>query len=317
MIKKNDRILITGGTGFIGRQLAQRCLAYTPHVACFGLPADARMGANPHIRYTNIDMTDAAGIQHALKQEEFEYVFNLGGYIDHTSYFKGGRKVIDVHYTGLLNLIDCLNMTALKRFVQIGSSDEYGNTEAPQKEAIRENPISPYSLAKTAGSHFIKMLSETEGFPGVVVRFFLVYGPGQDTGRFLPQIITACLKGETFKTSKGKQVRDFCYIDDVIEAVIRSATAPEAAGQIINVASGRPVSIRSVITKVVALIGSGKPAWGAYPYRKGENMKLYADISKARKFLKWKPSIDLNTGLKKTIDYYSILLKNYAKEGMT
>lgn len=303
--QRTDKILIIGGTGFIGSHLAKRCLKDTKHVTVLGL----RGTLNKELDFKNIeilqaDITNKGNLQTVFHDKSFDYVFNLSGYIDHTPYFKGGRKVIESHFIGIMNLLDCLDRERLKGFVQIGSSDEYGNMPAPQKEVMREEPISPYSVAKTAASHFIQVLSRTEGFPGVVLRFFLVYGPGQDDKRFLPQIIKACLKDEEFKTSEGRQLRDFCYVDDVVNAMIKAALSPVARGHIINIASGIPISIRDVVEKVINLVGGGKPLWGSYPYRRGENMELHADISLSKTLLEWEPKVSLEDGLKNTIEYY-------------
>jgi nucleoside-diphosphate-sugar epimerase len=202
-----------------------------------------------------------------------------------------------------MNLLDALVKDDLKGFVQVGSSDEYGPLQAPQNERLRESSISPYSFAKVAASHFIQMLNRTENFPGVVARFFLIYGPGQDDKRFLPQIIKACLKGEEFKTSEGKQLRDFCYVDDVVDALVQLALSDTAKGKVFNVASGEPVTIREMVEKIINIVGKGTPLWGAFPYRKGENMQLYADVSLIKK-LGWQPKVCLEEGLARTIKYY-------------
>jgi len=299
---KEKRILIIGGTGFIGRHLAMRCLKDTPFVTCLGLNPQKSFSSD--MEFIHADIFDKGQLERVLCGRPFQYVFNLGGYIDHTHYFKGGRKIIEAHFIGLMNLLDCLNKDELKGFVQIGSSDEYGNLPAPQRETMRESPISPYSFAKTAASHFIQTLSNIEGFPGVILRLFLVYGPGQDEKRFLPQIITAFLKDEPVETSGGKQLRDFCYIDDAVEGIIKAAATDEAKGRVINIASGIPVSIRDMINKVAALIGKGRPVFGARPYRQGENMELFADISVAKDILQWAPAVSIDEGLRKTIEYY-------------
>lgn len=311
---KSDRILIVGGTGFIGRHLVARCLRDTPSVNCLSLSGD-RLDIFPNgMEFLKADMSDAGELEGALSGRVFDYVINLGGYIDHTDYFSGGRRVVETHLTGLFNLLDCLDIKKLKGFVQIGSSDEYGDAPAPQREDMREMPISPYSMAKTSASHLIQMLHRTEGFPGVVLRLFLVYGPGQDDRRFLPQIIKACLKNDEFKTSEGRQLRDFCYVEDAVDAMVGAAVSHSSRGRIINIASGIPVSIRDMINKVSGLIGGGKPLWGTYPYRKVENMALYADISLAKKILGWTPAISLDDGLQRTIEYYKKQLRLGAKK---
>lgn len=307
-INSTDKILIIGGTGFIGMHLVKRCIKGTPYITCLSLTGfDNKKTLEKNVEYLKSDVTNKKKLQSVLHNKAFDYIFNLGGYIDHTHYFNGGRKVIETHFVGLLNILDCIDVKSLKGFVQIGSSDEYGNVPSPQRETMRESPISPYSHAKVAASHFIQMLNRTEGFPGVVLRFFLVYGPGQDNKRFLPQIINGCLNNIEFKTSEGKQLRDFCYIDDVIEAMIKAAALPQSKGKVINIASGTPVMIKDVIQKVMLFTGGGKPMWGAHPYRVGENMQLYADISLAKNVLHWEPQVSLDVGLKKTIEYYKAL----------
>ena len=312
---KNDKILIIGGTGFIGRHLMQRCLHDTSHITCIGYSQTTQMPSlRERVEIINADLRNKDEVGKILQNRHFEYVFNLSGYIDHSSFFLGGRSVVDVHYVGLMNILESLDRSRLKKFVQVGSSDEYGGNRAPQHESMRENPIAPYSVGKTAATHLIQMLSNTEEFPGVILRFFLVYGPEQDEKRFLPLIIKACIKDEIFKTSEGKQLRDFCYIDDVVRALVMSALTDTGIGEIINIASGIPVSIRHMVEMVMRLTGGGKPSWGVYPYRSGENMELYADITKAKSILHWEPEIGLEQGLQKTIQYYASTVTQ--KEGM-
>ncbi|MFA6078178.1 MAG: NAD-dependent epimerase/dehydratase family protein [Candidatus Omnitrophota bacterium] len=306
-LSMKDRILIVGGTGFIGSHLAGKCLEFTPHVTCLVLPQDKRRINGVRTLYA--DIADLKRLKKVLVGKRFDYVFNLSGYIDHTPYFSGGKEVVKAHFTGLVNLIEALDRKSLKAFVAVGTSDEYGNSRAPQKESMRECPISPYAFSKTASSYFINMLYGSEGFPGVVLRLFLVYGPGQDNKRFLPQVIEGCLKDEAFKTSKGLQLRDLCYIDDVCEAFIAAALSSAAKGRVINIGSGKRVQIKDVVKKIMAFTGGGKPIFGAYPYKKNENMALYADIALAKSLLKWKPRTSLELGLKKTIRYYKENMK--------
>jgi len=296
---KKPRLLVIGGTGFVGSHL----LAATKddwQVTSISLNPPSPQRFVSSVRYRQLDLTDFDAVQATLV-EDYDYVVNLGGYIDHRLFKDDGRIMIDTHFRALQNLIAILSRKSLKRFVQIGSSDEYGNLPAPQHEDLREQPISPYSLAKVASTHFLQMLHSTEKFPGVVLRLFLTYGPHQDERRFLPQIIKACLMDDEFAASEGNQLRDFCYVQDVVRAILLALQTKDIDGHVFNIASGYPVSIRSIIESVQKIVGGGRPQYGAIPYRTGENMALYASNQKAKKFLSWCPEIPFDVGLKKII----------------
>lgn len=297
-----NRLLVVGGNGFIGRHVVAHAVALGWSVTslCLSAAPDKFL---PSVTYLVADITDAAALNRTLARCSFEYVVNCSGYIDHTPFFQGGREILETHFNGVLNLAELLDRDALKGFVNIGSSDEYGSAPAPQIETQRELPISPYSLGKVASTHFLQMLWRTENFPATTLRLFLTYGPGQGALRFLPQIISGCLKGITFPVSEGAQLRDFCYVDDTIEAIFAALKAPQARGQLFNVGSGQPVSIRDMVDRIRVMIGQGKPEYGRVPYRSGENMALYPDVSKAKTLLGWSPVTSLDVGLANTIQW--------------
>lgn len=298
------RVLVAG-CGFIGMALAREIGRLGGSVV--SLVRGSANGATqsiPGMKCVSVDARDALALDRTIGAEKFDYVFNLLGYIDHSPYCSGGRSVIDGHYIATLNLLDRVYQSNLRRFVQVGSSDEYGDAPAPQREDMREAPISSYSAAKAGLTHLVEALARGEGFPGTVVRLFLVYGPGQIENRFLPQVIRGCLRNEIFPTSKGEQLRDFCFIDDVVEGLICAAQGQHSLGKTINIASGEPVRIRDVVNEVINLTGQGRPQFGAHPYRPKENMALYADIGLARQTLGWSPSTRLVDGLRLTIDWY-------------
>ena len=302
---KTPHLLVIGGTGFIGHHLLKASLQKDWQVSSVSLNPPTKGRFVDGVSYLHLDLTDRLLVKESLG-EDFDYVVNLGGYINHQLFRDGGRELIEMHFTALKNMLEVLSRRKLKRFVQIGSSDEYGNAPAPQHEEMREQPISPYSLAKTASTHFLQMLYRTENFPAVTLRLFLTYGPGQDSGRFLPQIIRGCLDDAVFPTSAGEQLRDFCYVDDIVRGIFQALTLTVATGEVFNIASGEAVSIHAMIEKICALTDSGKPQYGKIPYRPGENMSLFASVSKAKKVLQWKPLISLEEGLTKTINSFVV-----------
>lgn len=294
------KLLVVGGSGFIGRYVVQRALSQDWQVTSLGLSVPEVAKNTSGARYIEANLTHAGTLKN-LGDNRFDYVVNLGGYIDHELFGSGGRRAIGAHFDGLLNLLEFLDRSTIKRFIQIGSSDEYGNAPAPQHERLREYPISPYSFAKVAATHFLQMLNRTEKFPAVILRLFLIYGPGQDNRRFLPQIIQGCLENRQFPVSEGTQIRDFCYVEDVVEAIFCCFDCPSVDGQIANIGSGEPKQVREMIEMVVNLVGSGRPQFGKIPYRPAENMLLFADISNSKKILNWSPQWSLQDGVKKTI----------------
>ena len=295
-----QKILVIGGNGFIGRNVVLRAISLGWDVTSLSLSGRG----SKEVSCIAKDINDLSGLSAALSDTQYHYVVNCGGYVDHTLFRYGGRKIMESHFDGLLNLVKALDRTALKSFVNIGSSDEYGNNPAPQREDYRESPISPYSMGKLASSHFLQMLHKTEGFPAVTLRLFLTYGPGQDVKRFIPQIIKGCIADADFPVSLGEQERDFCFIDDVVDAVFCIMSSEKAKGEIFNVGSGRPASIKSLITKICSMVGNGNPQFGELPYRAGENMCLYADVQKIYDTFGWVSKVSLNEGLERTISSY-------------
>ena len=221
----SEKLLIVGGTGFIGNALAHAAVASGLFVTILSL--NKPLVEIDGVKYIQANVSDVCQLKSHLKCSSFEFVVNLSGYVDHRDFLLGGREIIDVHFNGVGNILEAIDWSVLKRFVQIGSSDEYGNIKAPQTEGVRELPISPYSLAKLSSTHLLEMLYRVHKLPVVIFRLFLVYGPAQKENRFLPQIINGCLRREKILATSGMQIRDFCYIDDVIRGI--DSTAPTAS----------------------------------------------------------------------------------------
>lgn len=310
--------MVAGGTGFIGEHLCRRLRELSVQVVATGTGRRSL----PDIPVAAVDARDAEAVRKAVERSEpFDFVFNLAGYIDHTPWAEGGRAVYEQHALGAANLVEATWGPELEGFVQVGSSDEYGDGPAPQSEGDLPRPISPYSAGKLAATNLVGTLGRTEGFPGVTARLFLVYGPGQAARRFLPQVITACLRGEEVATTPGEQLRDFCYVEDVVDGLILCAReAARLQGEVFNLASGEPVSIRQMTELVRKEVGWGEILYGDRPYRPDENMELYADVEKARDMLGWEPSTALEEGLRHTVAAYREDVRNNTsndREGST
>ena len=296
------KLLIIGGGGFIGSHLAKKAsndfevysLSKNP------LPEDRKI---PSVNYLYCDLDNKDQLSYLL-DIDFSYVVNLGGYINHSKFSLSGFEVINTHFMGLINILSTLDISSIETFINIGTSDQYWGNDSPMKEDFTGTPFSCYSFSKKIAGEFINYLNSFENFSGVNVRLFLVYGPYQSMERFIPQIINSCIDGKSFDVSPGEQIRDFCYIDDVVDGLMMILNSNKAHGQTFNLASGRPIKIKEVVDLVVDKLGKGNPNFGGLPYRQDEQMSLYADISKAQSILGWSPKINLSEGLSRTIKSY-------------
>ena len=301
-MKPSKKILIVGGTGFIGYHLAKKSLKKGWQVTSISSNPPKKIRYLSKVKYIRCDITNKKLLKSSIKNN-FDYVVNLGGYVDHSN----KKKTFLSHYNGCKNLADIFLRKKPSSFIQIGSSLEYGNSSSPQKESIKCNLKSIksiYGKAKLSSSLYMIKLFKKKKFPVTVLRPYLVYGPKQDINRFLPTIIKGCLKNKKFPSSKGDQLRDFLYVDDAVEAIIKSLININAKGQIINIGSGKPKLIKNVIEKVKKISKGGQPQYGMFKLRKFDIPKLYPSIEKIKYKINWHPKISFDKGLKKTINSY-------------
>ena len=294
------KILIIGGTGFIGYHLAKRSLKEGWNVTSISTRRPKKLRYISKVKYIICDITQK-NILNKKIDKSFEFVVNAGGYVDHSN----KKKTYKSHYLGLKNLTSILLKKPPKSFVQLGSGGEYGKSKSPHKELVKGKPLSVYYKAKLLSSLHLLKLFEKRKFPSTILRLYQVYGPRQDLNRFIPIIISSCLKSKKFSCSDGKQFRDFIFIDDTVEAIIKSLKNGKARGHILNIGSGKPIEIKKIIKYINKKIKKGTPLYGKIKLRNDENFKTYPNIKKAKKLINWEPKISFNYGLKKTINFYN------------
>ena len=308
MKSKKKKILIIGGTGFIGYYLSKRCLKKNWDVTSISTKKPKNNRFIKEVKYILCDITKKSLLKKRIK-ENYDFVVNLGGYVDHSNKIKTYKS----HYVGCKNLADFFIKKKLTTFVQMGSSIENGNQKSPQAVAKLSNFAkikSVYGKAKLKSSIYLLNLFKKKNFPIVIFRLYLVYGPGQDINRFLPIIINGCLNNETFATSHGKQKRDFIFIDDVINAIIKSLVIKNSIGKILNLGTGKPQKLVQIINKIIKMCKGGEANFGKVLIRTDEILNLYPDINYTKSILNWTPKIDFKNGLIKTVKFYK---RNNAK----
>ena len=302
-MKAKTNILIIGGTGFIGYHFAKKCLTKGWQIASISSRKPKKTRYLPRVKYIICDITKKRSLKQKVRKS-FNYVVNLGGYVDHSN----KKKTFESHYVGCKNLAEIFIKKMPTTFIQMGSSVEYGNSSSPQKESVKcslKSIKSIYGKAKLLSSRYMIDLYKKKNFPSVVLRLYLAYGPKQDMNRFLPIIIDGCIKNKKFPCSIGNQLRDFVHVDDVVDAIIKSLKNKNAKGQIINIGSGKPGKIKDIINHVKKISKGGFPQFGKIKLRKDEILKIYPNIKKAKNIINWKPKISFDKGLKSTIKFYN------------
>lgn len=305
---QGESVLISGVTGFIGRHLARVLNASGARV--YGL---SRLGAQDFAdgHCFVCDIQDRERLNEIVREVRPSYVFHLAANKSRSARISDFRECIDQNLIGTLNLLEACQLAACTpRFISVGTCEEYGGAEAPYHETLRESPVSAYSCSKVAVTQLLQTFHRIHGLPVVVLRPSLAYGPGQGEEMFLPALIRSLLSGQRFAMSRGEQTRDYVYIDDVVEAMLRAAVCQDATGQVINVSSGEPARIVDVTRRVVELIGNDAADLldvGKLDYRHGEAMNYWADRTRARTLLGWEPSVSLLDGLARTVEHYRTL----------
>ena len=298
----NKKILIVGGTGFLGYHLAKKCLLKKWEVTSISTNSPKKIRFLPKVKYLTLDITKKKLISQKIKLN-YDFVVNFGGYVNHSEKLKTYKS----HYIGCKNLADIFKVKKIKSFIQIGSSVEYGNIKSPQNENRKTDVKklkSTYGQAKLMATNYLLRLNKKHNFPCTILRLYLVYGPNQDDNRLIPHTLQECLNDKAFKCSSGKQHRDFLFVDDLIKAIFKCFNNKKSIGEIINIGSGKPHNVKKVILFIKNKINLGKPIFGKIPLRRDEILRLFPNILKAKKILNWTPSTSFQKGIKIIIRYY-------------
>lgn len=296
---KNKKILITGGTGFIGFHLIKNCIKKKLNVTSISTKRPIIKNSSPKVKYILCDIRNKKKLRKLIK-EDYNYVVNLGGYVDHSKL----KKTFSSHFNGCVNLAEIFKNKKIESFIQIGSGLEYGKNSSPQKENNKCFPKSNYGKAKFKSSKHLLYLNKTENFPCTVIRLYQAYGPNQKFNRLVPLVIRSCLEKKKFACTLGIQKRDFLYIDDLIDLIFKVLKNKNVKGEIINAGSGEPIKVKNLIELIKEFSNGGEPEYGKLDMRKDEILNMYPSIKKAEKLLNWKPKTSIKKGLKKTIKFY-------------
>ena len=302
--------LVTGGAGFIGSHLAEELSARGHRVRIvdnLSTGKRANLAAVPSAEFIEGDLADPQVAERAVAG--MDYVLHQAAIPSVPRSVKDPATSNRSNITATLNVLVAARDGGVKRLVYAASSSAYGNTATlPKREDMPANPLSPYALQKFVGEQYCQMFTRLYGFSTVSIRYFNVFGPRQDPGSPYSGVISlfaaALLAGRRPSIQgDGSQTRDFTYVANVVDGVLRACEAPAAAGEVINVATGGRISLTDLLLAMNRLNGTQiEPTY--QEARAGDVRDSQADISKARAILGYAPLVSLSDGLKLTLDWY-------------
>ena len=307
----SELYLVTGGAGFIGSNIAEALVnagkkvriidnlstGHIENISDFSAQVDFIQG---DIRYLNTVMEVMDGVDYVLHQAALPSVPRS---------IQTPIESNDNNLNGTLNILYAAAKSDVKRVVYAASSSAYGDAEQlPKIEDMAPKPLSPYAVNKLAGELYCSVYSHVFGLETVALRYFNVFGPRQDPNSYysavIPKFIKALLEGKpSVIYGDGEQSRDFSYIDNVVSANLLACKAPDASGQMMNLACGERTSLNSLYQMLQDIMGVNIPAKYTDP-RAGDVKHSLADISKAEALLGYRVDVPVFDGLKRTVDWF-------------
>lgn len=300
------RILLTGAGGFVGAVLARRLLAdgHEVHVLLKSKTQRWRLAdVQQDLRLHEVDLQDEQGVRRAAEAVRPEVIYHLAA---HGAYpFQTDPDgIIATNILGTWNLVKALAKTDYEVFVNTGSSSEYGFKDFAMRENDLLEPNSYYAVAKCAQTLLCQHVARTEKKPITTFRLFSAYGPYEEPSRLVPTLIERCLKGQDLSLVPPETARDFVYVDDVIDAYLRTAELARLQGQIINIGTGVQSTIRDVVEAILRHTGARvELQWGAMQPRIWDSSTWVADCTKAKTLLGWRAGTSLDEGLSRTVAF--------------
>lgn len=300
--------LVTGGAGFIGSHISEELIRRGHRVRVVdSLVTGYQRNLRDGVEFVKGDLSDPQVARAAV--DGMEYVIHQAAIPSVPRSVEKPEESHRANVDGTMQVLLASRAAGIKRVVFAGSSSVYGDQPVlPKTETMPTNPLSPYALQKLMAEMYLQMFTRLYGLETVTTRYFNVFGPRQDPGSPYSGVISLFIKALSEGTTPiiygdGEQTRDFTYVANVVDGVLRAAETPGVGGQVFNVATNSRISLNELLETLKKIFGSNvEPIYREA--RQGDVRDSQADISKAEKMLGYKPTVGLEEGLRKTVEWY-------------
>jgi nucleoside-diphosphate-sugar epimerase len=300
---KDSRVLVLGASGFIGRWVAGYLGQAGADLVMAVRDASSMNEQQISGEVLEINLLDSESVSDLVIQASPDVIFNLAGYgidpqeRDETKSWGINADLLPVLVKAMGRVPD--SRWQGQRIVHTGSALEYGICTGDLSETTKPTPTTLYGQTKLAGTRALQRESESVGLASVTARLFTIYGPGEHAGRLLPALLEVARNGSHIDLTKGEQQRDFTYVEDIVEGLLRLGITKTSPGDVVNVATGRLVSVRQFVETAARIMGipSGHLHFGALPTRVEEMQHEPVAVHKLRDLTSWAPSISVAHGI--------------------
>lgn len=322
---ENKNVLITGGLGFIGSNLARKLLELRANVSIidnlhklYGGNLFNILDVKEKLRVVVDDIRNTEAITPLI--EKADLIFHLAAQVSYIDSLNIPFEDLDLNARATLNILETCRKFNLKSKIIFSSSRMvYGKVETSfVTEQCETNPLSLYGIHKLTSEKYLLMYYKDFGIPSTVLRLTNPYGPRQQVKHskysLIGWFIRQAMENKTIKIyGEGQQLRDYIYVDDIIDAMILSAMSSKSVGEVINIGSGRSTKFCDMVQSVISCVKSGKMEFIPWPqnYEKLETGDISIDISKLNKITSWRPKVTLEEGILFTYEYYKMNLTHY------
>ena len=304
------RTCVTGGAGFIGSTLVDRLLRDGHEVVVLDNLSSGSLenlrDARAHVDFREDDLRDLSAVRRAVA--DCEVVYHLAALASVARSVEHPDVVTEVNVGGTLNVLMAARDGGTRRVVFASSSSVYGDTpQLPKHEGMALTPRSPYAASKAAGESYMEAFQASYGLETVPFRYFNVFGPRQSPQSLYAAVVPLfldALRNDRTPTiyGDGEQTRDFTFVEDVVDAMVKGATAPDATQGAMNLGGGNRISINALLAEIADVVGV-EPRANFEPARVGDVRDSLADITRARTWLGWAPQTSLSEGLHQIVTH--------------
>jgi UDP-glucose 4-epimerase len=309
---QNQRVLVTGGAGFIGSELVRQLAGRGLGVRVIDNLVNGRRENLDSVLGENVelvvaDVRDGSSMTPLVR--DVNIVFHLACLgVRHSIHSPVENH--EVNASATLGLLNTARSNGVKRFVYVSSSEVYGTARtAPITEEHPTLPMTVYGASKLAGEAYTRAFWETYRYPTVVLRPFNAYGPRchheGDSGEVIPKFLLRCLAGRPMVIfGDGTQTRDFTFVGDTASGILAAGLSDASVGQTINLGSGKEIQVRELANTIAQVLGQPNAEVTHVEPRPGDVLRLLADSSKANKLLRFEPTFALRDGIARLRDWY-------------